>query len=122
MMLVLPQCMRWLHPSTGPPLVSHPWHRDMSLEGSGDTPSPQGACGLDSATLTCALAGHKVQRPQPTSGKHLSLLHNRPIPVLYFILLAIETRQQRAYPARHGLLSLGDPTVCCAGRKDTVPS
>lgn len=27
-----------------------------------------------------------------------------------------------AYPARQGFLSLGDPTVCRAGRKDTVPS
>lgn len=28
----------------------------------------------------------------------------------------------RAYPARQGFLSLGEPTACCAGRKDTVPS
>lgn len=27
-----------------------------------------------------------------------------------------------AHPARQGFLSRGDPTVCRAGRKDTVPS
>lgn len=52
-------------------------------------------------------------------------LHSRSKPQPVLLLshrLSRNARKGCAYPALQGFLSLGEPTVCCAGRKDTVPS
>lgn len=78
-------------------------------------PYPRGRCGLAPRPIrgTGPLPRERVSRECPPA---LRWPPARPPHT------ASDERVGRAYPARQGFPSLGDPTVCCAGRKDTVPS
>lgn len=72
-------------------------------------------------TLT---TGQEEPAPPVYIARYCSL-HSRskpqPVPLLSH-RLSRNARKGCAYPALQGFLSLGEPTVCCAGKKDTVPS